>query len=148
MVCETHLTTYINLLLEAIISVSRGLFCREPYGYQIHSQMSRVQHFPHNSDDLAELVNNVNFMLEKLVDWCRFNKMALNPTKCEFMLFTNKHILNEPIIKLSGQVLSRVNSFKYLGIYVDDKLKFDHHVDHLKARLAILWHHFQTETIF
>ena len=43
MVCETHLTTYINLLLEAIISVSRGLFCREPYGYQIHSQMSRVQ---------------------------------------------------------------------------------------------------------
>ena len=48
MVCETHLTTYINLLLEAIISVSRGLFCREPYGYQIHSQMSRVQHFPHN----------------------------------------------------------------------------------------------------
>ena len=63
-------------------------------------------------DDLAELVNNVNFMLEKLVDWCRFNKMALNPTKCEFMLFTNKHILNEPIIKLSGEVLSRVNSFK------------------------------------
>ena len=44
-----HLTTYINLLLEAIISVSRGLFRREPYGYQIHSQMSRVQHFPHNS---------------------------------------------------------------------------------------------------
>ena len=45
MVCETHLTTYINLYLEAIISVSRGLFCREPYtGYQIHSQMSRVQH--------------------------------------------------------------------------------------------------------
>ena len=46
MVCETHLTTYINLYLEAIISVSRGLFCREPYtGYQIHSQMSRVQHW-------------------------------------------------------------------------------------------------------
>ena len=53
-------------------------------------------------DDLAELVNNVNFMLEKLVNWCRFNKMALNPTKCEFMLLTNEHILNEPIIKLSG----------------------------------------------
>ena len=47
MVCETHLTTYINLHLEAIISVSRGLFCREPYtGYQIHSQMSRVQQKP------------------------------------------------------------------------------------------------------
>ena len=56
MVCETHLTTYINLLLEAIISVSRGLFCREPYGYQIHSQMSRVQHFPHNT---AELCANI-----------------------------------------------------------------------------------------
>ena len=44
-------------------------------------------------EELAELVNNVNFMLEKLVE-CRFNKMAHNPTKCEFMLLTNKLILN------------------------------------------------------
>ena len=56
MVCETHLTTYINLHLEAIISVSRGLFCREPYtGYQIHSQMSRVQH--NSQFILAKLLN-------------------------------------------------------------------------------------------
>ena len=60
MVCETHLTTYINLLLEAIISVSRGPFCREPYGYQIHSQMSRVQHFLHNRRvDVASLLTKV-----------------------------------------------------------------------------------------
>ena len=85
---------------------------------------------------LARFYCNVNFILEKLVDWCHFNKMALNPTKCEFMLLTNKHILSEPIIKLRGQVLNRVNSFKYLGIYVDDKFKFNHHVDHLKARLS------------
>ena len=35
------------------------------------------------------------------------------------MLLTNKHILNEPIIKFSRQVLNRVDSFKHLGIYVD-----------------------------
>ena len=38
--------------------------------------------------------------------------MAFNATKCEFMLSTNKPILNEPIINLSEQVSNRVNSFK------------------------------------
>ena len=41
MVCETHLTTYINLFLEAIISVSRGLFCREPY--RVSNSLANVE---------------------------------------------------------------------------------------------------------
>ena len=41
MVCETHLTTYINLFLEAIISVSRGLFCREPY--KVSNSLANVE---------------------------------------------------------------------------------------------------------
>ena len=41
MVCETHLTTYINLFLEAIISVSRGPFRREPY--RVSNSLANVE---------------------------------------------------------------------------------------------------------
>ena len=41
MVCETHLTTYINLFLEAIISVSRGPICREPY--RVSNSLANVE---------------------------------------------------------------------------------------------------------
>ena len=40
-------------------------------------------------EDLSMLKSHVNSFLEKFLDWCRFNKMALNPNKCEYMLIAN-----------------------------------------------------------
>ena len=88
--------------------------------------------------ELTDLQNHVNDMLLKVVDWCRFNKMALNPSKCEFMLFTNKHVLNEPVIRLGNDVLQRTYSFKYLGVHIDEKLKFNNQVSYIKSRLSQL----------
>ena len=51
MVCETHLTTYINLFLEAIISVSRGLFCREPY--KVSNSLANVESTTFPSQQLS-----------------------------------------------------------------------------------------------
>ena len=76
--------------------------------------------------------------MEKLIDWCRFNKLALNPSKCEYMLLTNKHVVHQPNIHLNGELLKRAHIFKYLGIYLDDKVKFNDHVDYLKSPFNIL----------
>ena len=43
-------------------------------------------------DYLIALERSVNSIIARLLDWCRFNKMFLNPSKCEFMLSTNKHV--------------------------------------------------------
>ena len=71
--------------------------------------------------------------MEKLIDWCRFNKLALNSSKCEYMLLTNKHVVHQPNTHL---LLKRAHSFKYLRIYLDDKVKFNAHVDYFKSRLS------------
>ena len=57
--------------------------------------------------DLSELENRVNEILEQLIDWCRFNKLALNPSKCEYMLLTNKHVVHQPNIHLNGELLKK-----------------------------------------
>ena len=49
---------------------------------------------------LSVLESNVNSFLVQFLDWCRFNKMALNPNKCEYMLLTNKCVAHEPNILL------------------------------------------------
>ena len=63
MVCETHLTIYINLFLEAIISVSRGLFCREPY--RVSNSLANVESttFPsqHNTSHVLRNLSLVWF---------------------------------------------------------------------------------------
>ena len=63
-------------------------------------------------DDLIALERSVNSILARLLDWCRFNKMFLNPSKCEFMLITNKHVHIEPNIILGSTILARASNFK------------------------------------
>ena len=91
---------------------------------------------------MSELENRVNEILKQLIDWCRFNKLVLNLIKCEYMLLTNKHVVHQPNIHLNGELLKRAYSFKYLGLYLDDKVKFNAHVDFKIATFAILWNNF------
>ena len=56
MVCETHLTTYINLFLEAIINVSRGPFCREPY--RVSNSLANVESTTYPSQHVKGLMIN------------------------------------------------------------------------------------------
>ena len=67
-----------------------------------------------------------------LRDWCRFNKMFLNPSKYEFMLITNKHVH----IIFGSTTLARASNFKYLCIHLDDKLKYNLNLDYIKAILS------------
>ena len=73
------------------------------------------------------------------LDWCRFNKMVLNPHKCEYMLLTNKCVAYEPSILLgggggSGEPIARTST--YLGTMLDEKLKFNTQIEYVKTRLS------------
>ena len=86
--------------------------------------------------DLDILVDHVNEKLKIIYDWCNFNKMLMNPDKCEYMLFTNRKVVDDPHIYIGNSRVKRVNSVKYLGVHIDDGLKFNTHIDYLKGRLA------------
>ena len=40
-----------------------------------------------------------------------------------------------PVLKINGQKLSQVQSTKFLGVIIDDKLSWDNHVSHLENKL-------------
>ena len=63
MVCETHLTTYINLFLEAIISVSRGPFCREPY--RVSNSLANVESTTYLNGNMLKLMFKLNDMFKR-----------------------------------------------------------------------------------
>ena len=88
--------------------------------------------------NLVELTARVNARLNTIFDWCCCNKLSLNPSKCSYMLFTNKNVTNDPIIKMNGNVISRDRVYKYLGIYIDDKLKYQKQIDTLCLKTSRL----------
>ena len=89
-------------------------------------------------ENLQSLVSTVNSKLEKVVDWCRFNKLSLNPKKCNFMVLTNKNVNFDPVILLENEPLERVVDTKYLGIYLDENLKYHKQVNVIGNKLSRL----------
>ena len=90
----------------------------------------------YTGDNIDNLTNRVNDRLSTVFDWCCYNKLSLNPSKCSYMLFTNRNVENDPKIELDGKKLDRAVEFKYLGIFLDDKLKYQKHIEYLCDRMS------------
>ena len=86
-----------------------------------------------NLENLIELVNN---RLTTILDWCRFNKMSINPEKSEYIIITNRKLPFEPQILLGNDLISRKTHVKYLGLTIDERLKFSEHLDYRKIKLS------------
>ena len=87
-------------------------------------------------ENLQILESHVNSRLAKILDWCRFNKLALNPTKSEFMLVTTKPVPIQPRLLLGSDEISNKDSARYLGLTLDKNLKFASHVENVSSKLA------------
>ena len=77
----------------------------------------------------------VNEEIIKINDWLIDNKLSLNLSKSYFLLFTGNLEENNFVVTLNGTNIARSRFVKYLGIHIDDKLTWDHHVDHVLLKV-------------
>ena len=73
----------------------------------------------------------INAELENVTDWLTANKLSLNISKSNFLNFTlHKQTSNN--ITLNNTTLVT----KYLGVLIDDKLKWKEHIHHVNLKLS------------
>ena len=77
------------------------------------------------------------FYLSKLYDWCNYNKLSLNSSKTNCMLF-NARSLVIPNIMIDNADVEIVNKIKYLGFNLDSRLCHRDHVNSLVSKLKRL----------
>ena len=101
--------------------------------------------FLKSSNDLQQLINDCNNELKKAQTWFNANKLSLNVSKTKYMIFRNsKTEINEGIckIKIGNEEIERIGencktkSFKFVGIFLDEFLTFEHHVKHVAHRIS------------
>ena len=80
--------------------------------------------------NINELLLMVNLELQKLCTWFSVNKLTLNISKTNFMLFTNHNVQSPSDIKIciKGQNIERVKVTKFLGVLIDEKLSWKEHI--------------------
>ena len=95
------------------------------------------------ADDTSITINNannskINEYLKILSNWFINNKLQLNISKTKVMYFyINTSITNtNEIITLNNQTIHCVNQYKFLGLYIDNKLNYKKHIIELKIKLA------------
>ena len=104
---------------------------------------SKVHHFADDtnilycSKSLKDINRKINYDLARLVKWLRSNKISLNVSKTEIVLFRspNKQITKKMNFRLSGQKIKISKSTKYLGVILDENLNFKQHLTNLKNKL-------------
>ena len=109
-----------------------------------------------NFNSSIKVINKqVNKDLKTLSNWLNANKICLNVSKTEIVLFRSakKQLDFSLKLKLNGKKLYTTNSVKYLGVKIDKHLTWKPHIDGISAKLnkvnAILCkiRHFEQKTL-
>ena len=76
------------------------------------------------SKSVKKINREVNYNLRLINDWLKANKLSLNPSKTEIIIFKakTKKIAKHLNFRLSGQKIRIKNNVKYLGITMQDDL--------------------------
>lgn len=92
------------------------------------------------SKNIASLYENANYDLKSLHDWFKTNKLSLNVSKTNYMLFANstKTQADSDIhkIQIGTDEIMPKKSVKFLGITIDDRLNWHDHIVSVKNKMS------------
>ena len=92
----------------------------------------------YSGKDLNQLASHVNGKLSLIYEWCNYNKLSLNPEKSEFMIISSHRFTNPPLIQIDYHEVKMVNCAKYLGVFLDDHIKYHDHIQYVENKLVQL----------
>ena len=79
------------------------------------------------ANNIAEVIENLAIITQKLYTWLANNQMKVNQDKCHLLLSAQE----EANIQIANTTIKCSKSKKVLGIVLDNKLKFDKHVENI-----------------
>ena len=87
--------------------------------------------------DMGIIEKVCNEELDKVSKWLIANKLSLNVSKSNMVLFHPKKtkIEHQPKLQINGETIIRKNSTKYLGLYIDEHLTWKEHINTVKIKL-------------
>ena len=90
-------------------------------------------------NDIVSLFLTVNIELSKLALWFRINKLSLNIKKTSYIMFGFKHLpntCNNLKLNIDGCEIEKVECTKFLGVYIDSKLNWKTHAEHITIKIS------------
>ena len=92
--------------------------------------------FLYSGSDLNNLQNRVNNDLTNYSHWLLHNRLKLNADKTVYMIFQQKNTVSSNIqLNINNSTLSQVQTTKYLGLIINEKLNWSEHIKKLNNKI-------------
>lgn len=94
----------------------------------------------YSNENIDELFYKIQEDLNEISNWLKLNLMYVNAEKTNYMIFDTKNKfktieLNDYELKINNKKIERIEKTHYLGLLIDNKLKFDAHIRNIKSKL-------------
>ena len=90
----------------------------------------------YSSLDLEQAIVTVEHEFNRVLDWLAANKLIINLTKTHLMLFTTRARPDTISILAKGQEINEVKEIKFLGVILDNDLKWDSHIEYISKKIS------------
>jgi len=90
--------------------------------------------------DISRTAFEIQKGLNIIEEWANESGLIFNPNKTQACIVTNNRIRIKPVLKLYGQQLEYLDTFKYLGVTIDKRLTWTSHVRNKLTKVKRLAH--------
>ena len=120
----TLFSMFINDLPQSIAPVASALFADDKTIFTTGTSV----------EDIAAKLNSA---MSRISSWMSKNGLTLNITKTKTMLIHPPSKCPPPlVVSYNDSLIDQVQVFKLLGVFVDQHLKWDHHVNHVATTVS------------
>ena len=88
-------------------------------------------------NDTTHIHDNINTELDKISEWLKLNKLSLNINKTKVMMIhTPQKKIQITVISIENIAIECVDSFNFLGIYLDKYMNWKSQTDYIASKLS------------
>ena len=90
-------------------------------------------------DSNEELIESINYELLKVSDWLMANKLTINLEKSHYIIIHRSRLkdCDKRGVIIQDRIISHVTSTLFIGVIIDDKLKWNLHVHNIYIYIYI-----------
>ena len=87
--------------------------------------------------EYTQLIKSLNEELKKVSRWLNANGLTINLKKTHYMVFHRARIKAKDLnVEMQGNNIDCVTTTKYLGVIIDNKLKWTSHILYIKNKIS------------
>ena len=91
----------------------------------------------YNIENREDCEDTINKELSNIHQWLTSNKLSLNIKNTKFMVFhTAKKTIEYPDLNINGIAIENNNKFSVPGLYINNKLTCDTHIQHISLKIS------------